>query len=62
MNIKLFRSKTIWYAIIVAVLSVLQGYIQFIPLTPFLQAVIGCAVSVGIVVLRFMTTTPLMEK
>lgn len=58
----LFKSKTVWYAIAIAVLSVLQGFVQFVPLTPALQAIIGCVIAVGIVVLRVMTTAPITEK
>lgn len=59
---KVFKSKTVWYAIAIAVLSVLQGYIELISLTPVVQMVVGCAIAVGIVVLRFMTTMPITEK
>lgn len=56
------RSKTVWYAIIIAVLSVLQGFIFAIPVAPQYQAAIGCAIAVGIVVLRAVTTQPLTQK
>ncbi len=30
----LLKSKTVWYAIIIAVLSIVQGYIGLLPMTP----------------------------
>ena len=60
MNI--FRSKTVWLGIIVALLSVAQGFIFQIPVAPLYQAAIGGAIAVAIVVLRFMTTQPIAEK
>lgn len=59
---KLLKSKTIWYAIVVAVLSVLQGFVFLLPVTPIQQMLIGCGLAVGIVILRFLTNTPISEK
>jgi hypothetical protein len=59
MNI--FKSKTIWFAILIAVLSILQGYVGLLS-SPVLQMTAGVVISVGIVVLRFLTTQPLSEK
>ena len=58
----LLRSKTIWFAILVAVLSVLQGFIFALPLTPLWQAAVGCVIAVAIVLLRAVTTQPLSQK
>ena len=58
----LLKSKTVWYAIIIAVLSIVQGYIGLLPMTPIAQMVIGIAISVGIVILRLVTTTSISEK
>lgn len=58
---KALKSKTVWYGIAIAVLSVLQGFIGYIP-SPLMQAMTGCLVASGIVVLRFITTQPLTEK
>lgn len=58
----ILRSKTIWFAILVAVLSVLQGFVFALPLTPLWQAVVGCVIAVAIVLLRAVTTQPLAEK
>ena len=58
----LLKSKTVWYAIIIAVLSIVQGYIGLLPMTPVLQMLVGIAISVGIVILRLLTTQPIGEK
>lgn len=59
MNI--FKSKTVWFAILIAILSILQGYVGLLS-SPTLQMAAGVFISVGIVVLRFLTTQPLSEK
>ncbi len=58
----MLKSKTLWFAVIIAVLSVLQGFVFQLPLTPFWQAVVGMAIAVVVTVLRFVTTQPLSEK
>jgi hypothetical protein len=58
----LLKSKTVWYAIIIAVLSIVQGYIGLLPMTPVVQMFIGIVISVGIVILRLLTTQPVSEK
>jgi hypothetical protein len=58
----LLKSKTVWYAIIIAVLSIVQGYIGLLPMTPVQQMFAGIAISVGIVILRLLTTQPVSEK
>jgi len=58
----LLKSKTVWYAIIIAVLSIVQGYIGLLPMTPVLQMFVGIAISVGIVILRLLTTQPIANK
>lgn len=58
----LLKSKTVWYAILIAVLSIVQGYIGLLPMTPVLQMFVGIGISVGIVVLRLLTTQPISEK
>ena len=55
------KSRTVQFGVALACLSVLQGFVGFIP-SPWLQAVIGCSIASGIVVLRFMTTMPVSEK
>ena len=58
----LLKSKTVWYAIIIAVLSIVQGYIGLLPMTPVLQMFVGIGISVGIVILRLLTTQPIGNK
>jgi len=57
-----FRSRTIWFAIILAVLSVLQGFVLQLPIPAWGHAVVGSVVAVCIVILRAITTQPLSEK
>jgi hypothetical protein len=59
---KALKSKTVQYGIAIASLSVLQGFVGFLPTSPAIQAIIGCGIASGIVVLRFITTMPLSEK
>jgi len=59
---QLLKSKTVWYAIIIAVLSIVQGYIGLLPMTPVAQMFVGITISVGIVILRLLTTQPISEK
>lgn len=58
----ILKSKTVWYAIVIAVLSIVQGYIGLLPMTPVAQMVVGIGISVGIVILRLVTTTSISEK
>jgi hypothetical protein len=56
------KSKTVQFSIALAVLSILQGYIGFLPVSPAGQAVVGSVIAGCIVVLRAVTTMPLSEK
>ena len=56
------KSRTVQYGIALACLSVLQGFVGFIPANPAVQAMIGCSIATGIVILRFITTMPVSEK
>jgi hypothetical protein len=58
----LLKSKTVWYAILIAVLSIVQGYIGLLPMTPVAQMAVGIIISVGIVILRLVTTQPIGAK
>jgi len=60
--LQVLKSKTVWYAILVAVLSVLQGFVMQLPVSPATQAVIGCAIAAGIVIFRLITTLPIASK
>jgi hypothetical protein len=56
------KSKTLWFALLLACLSVLQGYVGLLPLAPVQQMYVGLGISVVVTVLRFVTTQPLSEK
>jgi len=43
MMIQLLKSKTVWFAILIAVLSVVQGYVALLPVTPVQQMLVGGA-------------------
>lgn len=53
------KSRTIWFAILLSILSVLQGFVFTLPLDPQWQAVTGCVIAVIIVLLRYVTKAPL---
>jgi hypothetical protein len=59
---QVFKSRTIWFAILLAVLSVLQGFVVQLPIPAWGHAVVGSVVAVCIVILRAITTQPLSEK
>lgn len=56
------KSRTVQFGVALACLSVLQGFVGFIPANPAVQAIVGCAIASGIVILRFITTQSLSEK
>jgi hypothetical protein len=56
------KSRTVQFGVAVAVLSVLQGFVGYLPADPVIQAIVGCTIASGIVILRFMTTMPVSEK
>ena len=56
------KSRTVQYGVCIAVLSVLQGFVGFLPTNPAIQAMLGCCMAATIIVLRYMTTMPVSEK
>ena len=56
------KSKTVIFAILLAALSLAQGYVGLLPLSPVEQMYVGIAISVAVTVLRIVTTQPLAEK
>ena len=56
--IQLLKSRTVLFALLLAVLSVLQGYVGLLPLAPKDQMLVGVAISVIVTVLRMVTTQP----
>lgn len=59
---QLLRSRTVLFAVAVAILSVLQGFVFALPVPPAGQAFVGCMIAIGVVVLRAITTLPLKER
>jgi len=55
------KSRTVLFALLIAILSVLQGFVYILPITPVNQMYIGLLVSVAVVFLRFITTTPVIK-
>jgi hypothetical protein len=62
MIIQALKSRTVLFAVALAVLSVLQGFVIQLPIPPWGHAVVGSVVAVCIVILRAITTQPLSEK
>lgn len=60
--IQLLKSRTVLFALLLAVLSVLQGYVGLLPLPPVQQMYVGLAISVIVTLLRLVTTQPISEK
>ncbi len=56
------RSRPVQFGVALACLSVLQGFVGFVPGGPVVQAVIGCGIAASVVVLRFITKQPISEK
>jgi uncharacterized membrane protein AbrB (regulator of aidB expression) len=54
--ITLLKNKTVLWSLVIAVLSVLQGYLFEFNLTPVHQMIAGIIISVVVVFLRFIET------
>jgi len=54
--ITLLKNKSVLWAIVIAILSVLQGFLFELSLTPIHQMIVGCIISVVVVVLRYIET------
>ena len=59
---QLIKSKTLVFSVLLAVLSVAQGYIGLFALSQKEQAFVGMGIAAVIAVLRFLTTQPVSEK
>ena len=59
---QMLKSKTVWFSIILAVLSILQGYVGLLPLDPTAQMMVGIAIAVAVTLLRIITTQPISKK
>ena len=62
MMVQALKSRTVWFAIALAVLSVLQGFVLQLPIPPWGHAIVGSLIAAAIVVLRAITTQPLSGK
>jgi len=60
--IQFIKSRTILFALLLAVLSVVQGYVGLLPLPPVHQMYVGLAISVIVTLLRIVTTQPITDK
>ena len=47
------KSKQVQWALVVAILSVLQGFVMELPLTPVHQMIAGIVIAVVVVLLKF---------
>jgi quinol-cytochrome oxidoreductase complex cytochrome b subunit len=61
-TLTILRSRTVWFAILLAVLSVVQGYLGIFKLDPQTEMIAGCVIAACITVLRIITTQPLGAK
>lgn len=59
---QLAKSKTVIFAVLVAVISTLQGFVFAIPIEPHWQAVIGVVLAVAVTLLRMVTKEPIGDK
>lgn len=59
---QLLKSRTVWFAVLLAVLSVVQGYLGVFKLDPQTEMIVGCAIAACVTVLRIITTQPLSDK
>ena len=59
---QLLKSRTVLFAIALAALSVVQGYVGLLPLTQIEQMYVGIVISVIVTVLRIITTQPVSDK
>ena len=62
MLLQLLKSKTVWFSMILAVLSILQGYVGLLPLGPTEQMMVGVGIAIAVTLLRIITTQPINQK
>lgn len=56
-----YKSKTVWFGALVMTLSVLQGFVFYLPIDVRWQAIIGVLIGIAIILLRFVTGKPLND-
>ena len=59
---KAFRSKTIWFSILLATLPIIPTYIGEFDLTPIQQMLAVQLIAAVVVVLRLLTDKPISDK
>lgn len=59
---QLLKSDTVKFALLLAVLGVLQGYVFLLPITPQGQMFVALGLAVAVTLLRLKTTQPISEK
>ena len=59
---KALKSKTVWFGILIAALSAIQGFLMEVIMNPKEEALIGFTLSIIIIVLRFMTEGSIDDK
>jgi hypothetical protein len=62
MLLKLLKSKTVLFALLLAVLSIAQGYVFLLPITPIQQMLVGMGIAIVVTLLRIVTTQPISAK
>ena len=62
MLLQMLKSKTVLFALLLAVLSIVQGYVGLLPLSPVGQMLVGIVIAICITLLRIVTTQPLSAK
>ena len=60
--LKVVKSKTVWFSMVLALLSVAQGFVFQLELTTTQEMYLGAGIAMAIAFLRAITTTPLSEK
>jgi hypothetical protein len=60
--LQLLKSRTVLFALLLAVLSILQGYVFLLHITPVHQMFVGIGLSVIVTILRIITTQPISSK
>ena len=60
--LQLLKSRTVIFAVLLAVLSILQAYVFLLPITPVQQMLVGIVIAVAVTLLRIITTQPFNTK
>ena len=60
--LQLLKSRTVLFALVLAILSVLQGYVFLLHISPILQMYAGIGISIIVTILRIITTQPISAK